>query len=93
MTEECPAAPPPGEYAIVEILGHRTIVGRFEEVERFGTKMLAIEPLFDGRLLPAIFVGGGSIYQCTPEIALKQAPRHDYQLPASITAAIEEARP
>ena len=37
---------PPGDYAIVELLGHTTLVGRITEVEKFGTKMLAIETLF-----------------------------------------------
>lgn len=41
-----PAAPeiayPPGEYAICELFGHTTLVGRITEIERFGTKMLAI---------------------------------------------------
>ena len=32
---------PPGDYAIVEALGHRTLIGRVCEIERFGTKMPA----------------------------------------------------
>lgn len=82
---------PEGEYAIVEVLGHRTIVGRIEEVERFGTKLLSIEPLFDGRLLTAVLIGGGSIYQFTPcsrEIALRRQPKHAYQLPPSVAAVL-----
>ena len=27
---------PPGEYAIVELFGHTTLVGRISEIERFG---------------------------------------------------------
>ena len=46
---------PPGDYCILELFGHMTLVGRFCEVERFGTKMLAIEPLFNSILLPAVF--------------------------------------
>lgn len=92
MTEETPPAPlPDGDYAIAEILGHRTIVGRYAEVDRFGTKMLAIEPLFDGQLLDTVFIGGGSIYQFTPcsaEVAAKQQPRHRYQLPASVAVIV-----
>jgi hypothetical protein len=57
---------PPGEYAIVELFGHTTLVGRIAEVERFGTKMLAIEPLYDGQLLGCVFHGGASIYRLTP---------------------------
>ena len=37
-----------GEYAIVELFGHTTLVGRVAEVERFGAKMLALEPIFAG---------------------------------------------
>jgi hypothetical protein len=54
MTVASAAELPPGEYAIVELLGHTTIVGRIGEVERFGAKMMAIEPLFAGALLPVI---------------------------------------
>ena len=36
------AAHPPGEYAIVELFGHTTLVGRIAEVERFGAKMMAL---------------------------------------------------
>lgn len=82
---------PEGEYAIVEVLGHRTIVGRVEEVERFGAKMMVIQPLFSGKLLDAVMVGGASIYQFTPcsaETALKRAPTELYQLPASIRAVL-----
>lgn len=83
--------PPAGEYAIVEVLGHRTIVGRVEEVERFGTKLMSIEPLFRGQLLSAVLIGGSSIYQftpCTPEVAALRQPKSDWQLPASIRAAL-----
>lgn len=82
---------PAGEYAIVEVLGHRTIVGRIEEVERFGSKLMSIEPIFQGRLLPAVLIGGSSIYQFTPcdrETAIARAPKSDWQLPASVRAAM-----
>ncbi len=82
---------PAGDYAIVEVLGHRTIVGRVEEVERFGTKLMAIEPLFRDALLPAVLIGGASIYQFTPcsaETALLRQPKNDWQLPPSIRAAL-----
>ena len=86
-----PAPLPEGEYAIVEVLGHRTYVGRVTEVSRFGASLMSIEPLFNDRLLPAVLVGGGSIYQFTPcsaEIARQRQPKNDYQLPASIRAAL-----
>jgi len=89
-----PAAPPPlpsGDYAILEMMGHRTMVGRVSEVERFGTKMLSIEPLFAGALLDPVLLHGQAIYQFTPcsaEVAEKRMPRHTYQLPASVVATL-----
>ena len=85
---------PEGEYAIVEMMGHQTLVGRIAEVERFGTKMLALEPLFNGHLLPVLFQGGPSIYRltpCTPAVAWSRQPRHTYQLPPSLAATLPPA--
>lgn len=82
---------PAGEYAIVEIMGHRTMVGRVEEVERFGTKLLQIEPLLAGNLLTPVMIGGASIYQftpCTPDVAAERAPKEEWQLPPSVRAVI-----
>lgn len=82
---------PDGEYAIAEILGHRTLIGRVTEVERFGSKLMSIEPILDGKLLPPVMIGGGSIYQFTPcskERAVERAPKEEYYLPASIRAAL-----
>ena len=94
MTEETSPALPPGEYAIVECLGHRTIIGRIAEVERFGTKMMSIEPVFANELLPAVLVGGGSLYAvtpCTAEVAARRQPKAHWQLPASIVATLPPA--
>lgn len=85
--EELPA----GEYAIVELFGHTTLVGRIAEVERFGAKMLAIEPLFNGQLLPCVFHGGAAIYRLTPcsvEIAMRHNPAQPYMLPPAIRALL-----
>lgn len=84
---------PPGDYAIVEIMGKSTLIGRIEEVDRFGIKMLAIQPMFAGQLLPAVFQGGASIYRltpCTAEVAWNKSPRADqaYALPATIRATL-----
>ena len=82
---------PEGEYGIVELLGHQTLVGRISEVERFGTKMLALEPLFNGRLLPMLFQGGASIYRLTPcsaAIAWAKQPKQVWQLPATLQATL-----
>lgn len=80
-------AHPPGEYAIVEILGYQTLVGRFEEVQRFGTAMLKIEPIFNGRLLDPVYQGGASIYRfnpCSAAQAFERAPTESYHLPAAV---------
>jgi hypothetical protein len=82
---------PEGEFAIVEALGHRTLVGRVAEMERFGTKMLQIEPFFAEVMLGPILLGGGSIYQLTPcsaETAYARRPQQTYQLPASVLATV-----
>lgn len=92
--EDVRPALPEGEYAIVEVMGHRTIIGRVAEVERFGAKLLSIEPLFNGELLPAIMVGGSSLYQFTPcsaEVAAARCPKHAWQLPASVAATLPPA--
>ena len=84
---------PPGEWAIVELFGHTTLVGRIEEVERFGSKMLAIEPLFKGELLPCVLCGGGAIYRlipCSAAVAFAQQPREGYQLPLAIRAIVPQ---
>lgn len=84
---------PPGDYAIVELFGHQTMVGRVAEVERFGTKMLALEPLYCGALLPPSLHGGGAIYRltmCDAATAWREQPKHDWQLPRSIRAALPQ---
>lgn len=93
MTEQLPDATalPAGEYAIVELFGHTTLVGRIAEIERFGTKMLAIEPLFNRVLLPAVFHGGAAIYRLTPcsvDVAWTRQPSRAYELPPTIFATI-----
>lgn len=94
MSEVTPVsadAMPEGDYAIVEALGHRTLVGRVGEVERFGTKLLQIEPLFGDVMLGPVLLGGGSIYQftpCTAAVAFNRRPKQTYNLPASVVATI-----
>lgn len=82
---------PDGEYAIVEQLGHRTMIGRVAEVERFGAKLMQIEVIFDGQLLTPTFIGGGGVYAFTPvpvEIAAARAATSRYQLPPAIAALV-----
>lgn len=85
---------PEGDYAIVEILGRRTLVGRVCEIERFGTKLLSIEPLFESAMLEPVLIGGSSIYQftpCTAATAFARRPTHKWQLPASVLAIVPAA--
>ncbi|MBN9143716.1 MULTISPECIES: hypothetical protein [Alphaproteobacteria] len=88
---------PEGNYAIVEALGHRTLVGRVAEVERFGTKMCQIEPLFADVMLGPVLLSGASLYQftpCTPAQAYARRHKNEYGLPQAISDALpEEARP
>lgn len=82
---------PEGEYAIVEVLGHRTLVGRVTEIERFGTKLMSVEALFADVMLGPVLLGGGSIYQftpCTADTAYARRPKHAYQLPATVAATV-----
>ncbi len=93
MNEEPQPDPalPDGEYAIVEIFGHVTLVGRIEEVERFGTKMLAIQPIYQKALLPPVYYGGSAIYgltPCTAATALKRGPTESYHLPTALRATL-----
>ena len=85
---------PPGDYCIAELFGHTTLVGRFAEVELFGSKMLAIEPLLNSVLLPVVYHGGAAIYRlspCSAEVAYKHQPTESYHLPPSIRAIIPAA--
>lgn len=82
---------PDGDYAIVELLGHRTLVGLCCEVEMFGTKLLRVEPIWQGRLLDPVYHHGSALYGLTPcskDVALKHAPTGEYQLPAPIRARL-----
>jgi hypothetical protein len=87
---------PEGTYAIVELMGHTTLVGRVTEVERFGTKLMGIEVLFGGQLLPVILQGGASVYRftpCPPETAWKAQHQADrmWALPEPIRAIVPAA--
>lgn len=87
---------PDGEYAIAEIMGHSTMIGRFTEVERFGTKMLHIEPIWENTLLPPVYVGGASLYRFTPcskDVAFKRQPKARYMLPDAVRATLPPELP
>lgn len=57
------------QYAIVEVFGHRRLVGEVREVDRYGTKMLRIDMPIDGDFSNGVttqFYGGSSIFSETP---------------------------
>jgi hypothetical protein len=83
---------PPGEYCIAEMLGHRRLVGRFAEVERFGAKMLQIEPIFNGRLLAPLLHSGASLYSFTQvdaETAMRNGHESLWELPKHLQDAVQ----
>lgn len=87
-----PDAMPVGDYAIVEALGHRTLVGRVQEVERFGVRMLQIEQLYQQWLLEPTLLSGQSLYQftpCSPRAAWDRRAKYEYELQGGLAAAIE----
>lgn len=98
-----PAAPLPGDYAIVEVLGHRRYAGRVSEVQRFGATFLQIEPLFRDVLLPPVLIGGSSLYQftaCSVAIAWEHRALDSYYLQgglgyvaAALTPSLEPPEP
>lgn len=81
--------PPPDEYAIVEIFGHRRHVGRILEVDRFGAKMLRIDVPKDGKFengYATHFYGGSSIFSMTPcDRATVERAGRPYQAAGMIT--------
>lgn len=82
---------PDGDYAICEIMGFSMLVGRVAEVDRFGTKFLQVEPIFQGKLLGPVLQGGSSIYRMTPcsrDDAFKHGPKDAHQLPSSVRATL-----
>jgi hypothetical protein len=81
---------PEGDYAIVEIMGHSTLIGRIKIMATYGTEFLQVEPIFNGRLLGPVLHGGASIYRltmCSREIAFSRAPTKRYHLPDAVAVA------
>jgi hypothetical protein len=67
-----------------------------QEIERFGSKLLQIEPLFDGKLLEPVLHHGNAIYAYTPcskAVAAKRCPRQEWALPAAVRARLAPALP
>lgn len=79
MTDQTDAtvAPPLEEWAVVEMMGHLTRVGRVSTVKRFGAELMQIEiPAGDGFVTED--VGGSSLYRVryvSEEVARAAAAR------------------
>jgi hypothetical protein len=94
LIEDEPPAEPAEHWAIVECLGHQTLVGRVTETEQYGVRGIRIEPLFDGVLLAPVFRAGASLYgvtPCTRDQALALASRNAWTLPESVRALLPPA--
>lgn len=84
---------PAGTYAVVEQLGHATLVGRVKQVEKFGAQFLQIEPLFQDWMLPEILLGGASLYRLTPcsrATAWNMRAKYRHELPTAVAAQVPE---
>lgn len=54
-------------HAVVELMGHRRLAGRVEEVQQYGVTMLRLDvPGPDGATVATQFYGGAAIYCLTP---------------------------
>lgn len=81
-------------WAVVELMGHRRIVGKCEEVEMCGSKLLRVDvPRLDGQAAFSQFYGGNAIYCMTPvteEVAMamlqrtRPEPWFAYEMPRAI---------
>ena len=52
---------PPGTYASVELFGHQQLIGRIQEVKRFGVDLMQLEAVLAGKLMPPVLIGGAAI--------------------------------
>lgn len=87
--QSCPL--PEGDYAVVEVMGHRRYVGRVAEVLQYGKAMCGVEIVFRDGLLDQVLIGGGSIFAVTPcsrESAWASRARHAWQLPKPSADAV-----
>lgn len=56
-----------GQWAVAELMGHRSLVGFVTEVEAFGTKLLSIDVLGrDGQPVGTQLYGGSALFCLTP---------------------------
>jgi hypothetical protein len=65
-------------WAVVSLMGHKTLAGRLSEEERFGAKMGRLD-VPDGDKFATFYFGGASVYSIevvTEEVARKAAKSH-----------------
>lgn len=53
-------------WALVEVMGHRTLIGEISEAEQYGTAMLRIDTPGPDDQTVTQFYGGSSIFSITP---------------------------
>lgn len=87
-------------WALVEIMGHRTLIGQVVEVEMLGTKMLRItipDPDPDSNATADQYYSGGSIFSMTPLTPEQAAERIEreraWRSPAALTAGVDDDGP
>lgn len=90
-------------WAIVELMGHRRVVGKAEEVEIAGGKLLRVDvPEVDGKQAYSQFYGAGSIYCLSPvteEVAMqfltrgRSEPWFAWEMPRQIETQEPETEP
>lgn len=75
-----------GDWAIVEIMGHRRHAGVMAEVERFGARMLRVDVPGDGDDVAAThFYAGSALFSITPtdEATARRIAEHERPRPAA----------
>ncbi len=78
MTDTTEANETTEEWALVELMGHRSLAGRVTEVQRFGATLMRIDIPGESDAFTTQFYGGQAIYCVTPtteELARKAASR------------------
>lgn len=77
-------------WAIVALMGHKTLAGRLSEEERFGAKLGRIDIPGEGDTFATVYFGGSSVYSInvvTEEVARAKAvecqprPVYTYRVP------------
>ena len=96
-TVEAPSEGTVEKFAVVEVFGHRRLVGRVQEVEKFGTKLLGIDIPNEGDFAKGFvsqLYGGSAIFSVTPCTAayVEREPR-PYRAAGLLSPPVEVPEP